>query len=88
MLYQPTFGVRPRHLRHRTLNHCVEIKRRDVDLAVNKSGKQQVPDGPYGVGGIQQLVVRFDDPARSNDLLYVDCADKQPYDVWWPNAPL
>jgi len=23
-----------------------------------------------------------------NALLYVSCANKQPYDVWWPNASL
>jgi len=39
-------------------------------------------------GPFEQLVATFDDPARRNALLYVSCANKQSYDVWWPNAPL
>jgi serine/threonine protein kinase len=43
----------------------------------------------YGMNGSSnQLVATFDDPARRNSLLYVTCANQQPYDDWWPNAPL
>lgn len=43
----------------------------------------------YGFNGsMGQLVATFDDPTRRNSLLYVSCATGQPYDVWWPSAPL
>jgi serine/threonine-protein kinase len=39
-------------------------------------------------GSSSRLAVSFDDPARSTALLDVTCVDQQPYDIWWPSAPL
>jgi hypothetical protein len=37
---------------------------------------------------IGTLDVIFDDPGRHDALLMVLCRDKQPFNDWWPNAPL